>query len=164
MNASSSGAIPAPLHVSIVGLGFQRLPFVVGAFAGADTDEQFGSTVDPVDLQRDDGDTLGGHSLGEFADFPLMCEQTPRSSRIVLVGGRGVRVFGDVHAVQGQSWWIEFCTHVAFLKAGLAVAERLDLGSQKVEPAFKGLGDEVVMPGPSIANQRLVVTLVGFFA
>ena len=67
-------------------LGLERLPFVIIAFAGAESDEQLGTPMRPVNLERNDCDPLGGSRSRELLDFPFMGKQCSWPDGVMLEG------------------------------------------------------------------------------
>lgn len=136
------------------------LAFVVFLFTDAQPDDEFGSGVFPGDFQRHDGDASGSCFNGPLADFAFVGKKDSGAGGVVLVLGACAGVFGNVDAVQGESWRVVFSANVPFLQGGEARSDRFDFGAGEFDAAGECVGNEEIEPCFAVLDPGLPIALV----
>lgn len=134
----------------------QILAFVSLFLALPEADEQFRATIHEIQFQRDEGHALGASGDGELSYFPPVRQQHSGAYRIMLSVRTGRGVFGDVHSMDTKREWRLLGPDIPFAQAHLPGPDRFDFRAGEFQAAFKGVGDGVVVPSPSVLDDRLV--------
>ena len=133
---------------------------LLSAFCNAD--QKLRSTFLEVDLQGNQRGSFRILGLGQYADFFPVGEERTYSQGIMLPVRPGRRVFSDMNPVQPETERLEIRPNPTFREARAAIANGLDLGAQKSNPALKGVPDEVIVSGTAVFNDHSV--RIGLFS
>ena len=137
-----------PFHILLPDI----LALVIELFAPCQADLDLDPSVFEVDLQGHQGIALGLDLAGQLEDLSLVQEQAAFAQGLT-VEDIALFIGADVHALNESFSVIN--GYISFFDAAFAHTDRLDLGSEKLDPAFVFFFYKVIVVGLLVVGYQL---------
>ena len=137
-----------PLHILLPDI----LALVIELLAPCQTDLDLDPAVLEIDLQGHQGIALGLDLAGQLEDLSLVQEQAAFAQGLT-VEDIALFIRADVHAFNESFSMID--GYISFLDTALAHADRFDLCSEKLDPAFVFFFYKVIVVGLLVVGYQL---------